>query len=48
MNVYEKSPVLENENFLLRFVEENDAQDLLSGCRFIPMKRRILFQTFSG
>lgn len=30
MNVYEKCPVLENENFLLRFVEENDAQDLLS------------------
>ncbi|MGN1102772.1 MAG: GNAT family N-acetyltransferase [Huintestinicola sp.] len=30
MNVYEKCPVLENEKFLLRFVEENDAQDLLS------------------
>lgn len=30
MNVYEKCPVLENENFLLRFVEENYAQDLLS------------------
>ncbi|MGN0637832.1 MAG: GNAT family N-acetyltransferase [Huintestinicola sp.] len=30
MNVYEKCPVLENENFLLRSVEENDVQDLLS------------------
>ena len=36
MNVYEKSPVLENENFLLRFVEENDAQDF---CRAVGLFR---------
>lgn len=30
MNVYEKCPVLENNNFLLRFVKETDASDLLS------------------
>ena len=28
-NVYEKCPSLENERFLLRFVEEKDANDLL-------------------
>lgn len=29
MNPYEKCPVLENETFLLRFVEADDAEDLL-------------------
>ena len=29
MNPYEKCPILENENFLLRFVEADDAKDLL-------------------
>lgn len=29
MNPYEKCPILENENFLLRFVEADDAEDLL-------------------
>ena len=29
MNVYEKCPVLENERFLLRFVQKEDCSDLL-------------------
>lgn len=29
MNIYEECPVLENDLFLLRMVEENDVKDLL-------------------
>ena len=29
MNIYEECPVLENDLFLLRMVEENDIKDLL-------------------
>ncbi|MFT4143758.1 MAG: GNAT family protein [Mobilitalea sp.] len=28
-NIYEKCPILENDNFLLRLIEEKDAKDLL-------------------
>lgn len=30
MNIYEKCPVLENDNFLIRLIEQNDADDLMS------------------
>lgn len=30
MDIYEKCPVLENDNFIVRLLEENDVDDLLS------------------
>ncbi len=30
MDIYEKCPVLENDNFLIRLIEENDVDDLMS------------------
>lgn len=30
MDIYEKCPVLENNNFIVRLIEENDVDDLLS------------------
>ena len=30
MDVYEKCPVLENDNFIVRLIEENDVDDLFS------------------
>lgn len=30
MNVYEKCPVLENDNFIVRLIEQNDTDDLTS------------------
>ena len=30
MNVYEKCPTLENDNLIIRLIEKNDADDLMS------------------
>lgn len=30
MNVYEKCPILENDNLIIRLIEKNDAEDLMS------------------
>ena len=30
MDIYEKCPVLENDNFIVRLIEENDVDDLFS------------------
>ena len=40
MNIYEECPVLENDLFLLRMVEENDVKDLLkvySDIKAVPL-----------
>lgn len=30
MNIFEKCPVIENDNFIVRLIEQNDADDLMS------------------
>lgn len=37
MNIYEKCPVLENDKFIIRLIEQSDAEDFYNNCGLLRL-----------